>query len=283
MPLLPGTSIEIINPGVKRGDVRFALFDFDGTISLIREGWQRVMIPLMVETLGEVSPDESEEDLRAWATEFVDRTTGVQTIRQMMGLCDEVARRGGQPLDPIVCKRMYLDRLWERIGHRVRGLKEGRIAPGEMMVAGATDILENLRCRSVVSYLASGTDIGYVRDEARALGVYAYFTGGVYGALDSYEDYSKAKVIGEILSTHGLRGSELVVFGDGFVEIENIVAVGGIAVGVASDEVHRAGIDEWKRQRLIQAGADLIVPDFREQERLVEYLFGQVPGTFVAT
>jgi hypothetical protein len=64
-----------------------------------------------------------------------------------------------------------------------------------------------------------------------------------------------------------------VVFGDGYVEIENAVAVEGIAIGVASDEVRRAGINTWKRNRLISAGAQLIVPDFRETDALVRYLF----------
>ena len=68
---------------------------------------------------------------------------------------------------------------------------------------------------------------------------------------------------------------ELVTFGDGFVEIEDTKAVGGVAVGVASDEVNRQGIDEWKRGRLIEAGADLIIPDFCDHERLVAYLFAE--------
>ena len=272
---LPGSCIEMVNPKLRPGPVRFALFDFDGTISLIREGWQQTMIALMVEVLAEACPDQSEDALRAWAAEFIDRTTGVQTIYQMIELRDEVARRGGLPLDPEAYKREYLDRLWARIKHRVAGLKEGRTSRGQMIVAGAEDLLKNLRSRGVVSYLASGTDIEYVRDEACALGVDIYFDGGVHGALPDYKNYSKAKVIGQILGTHDLRGSDLVVFGDGFVEIENAKAVGGIAVGVATDEVRRAGINEWKRVRLIQAGADIVVADFREQELLVDYLLAE--------
>ena len=42
---------EILNPHVRRGPFRAALFDFDGTLSLIREGWPRVMVGMMVETL----------------------------------------------------------------------------------------------------------------------------------------------------------------------------------------------------------------------------------------
>jgi len=70
-----------------------------------------------------------------------------------------------------------------------------------------------------------------------------------------------------------LSGPEFVAFGDGFVEIEDTVRVGGIGIGVATNEAERAGIDEWKRTRLIQAGADVIVPDFREHAALVAYLF----------
>jgi len=269
---LPGTNIEIINPHIQRGQVRHALFDFDGTISLIREGWQGVMIPMMVEVLLETPRHESEEELYAVVTEFVDRLTGKQTIYQMIQLCEEVRKRGGQPADPLVYKRMYHERLWGRIRGRIAALKSGRVSPEEMMVPGALDMVKALRARSVTCYLASGTDLPYVLDEAAALGLTPYFA-GIYGALDDYKSYSKRMVIQRIINEHHLSGSEFAAFGDGFVEIEDAKAVGGIAVGVASNEASRTGINEWKRQRLIAAGADIIVPDFREHERLVEYLF----------
>ena len=40
--------MEIVRPW-KGMDIRYALFDFDGTISLIRQGWQDIMIPYFVE------------------------------------------------------------------------------------------------------------------------------------------------------------------------------------------------------------------------------------------
>ena len=40
--------MEIVNPDIERGRIRSVLFDFDGTLSLIREGWQQVMGPMMV-------------------------------------------------------------------------------------------------------------------------------------------------------------------------------------------------------------------------------------------
>lgn len=62
------------------------LFDFDGTISLIRAGWVDVMVPMMVEILTGLGTGESEADLRALVEDFVARLTGEQTIYQMMEL-----------------------------------------------------------------------------------------------------------------------------------------------------------------------------------------------------
>ncbi len=271
--LVQGTNIEIINEAVERGRIKHALFDFDGTLSLIRQGWQDVMIPMMVEILASLGTGESEEELYALVRDYVTRLTGKQTIYQMLQLAEEVKKRGVEPRDPLEYKRMYLDRLWQRIKGRVEGLKSGEIAPDDMLVPGSRAALENLISRGVKLYLASGTDEPYVLDEAAALDISRYFGEHIYGALDDYQSFSKALVIQRIITENHLNGPELVAFGDGYVEIENAKEVGGVAVGVATDEVRRAGIDEWKRERLIQAGADIIVPDFREQERLVSYLF----------
>jgi phosphoglycolate phosphatase len=269
---LPGTRIEVINPALARGDVRSALFDFDGTLSLIRQGWQSVMIPLMVEVLRETPQHEDEAALEAAVVEYVTRSTGIQTIFQMMELVEMVRARGGVPRTAQEYKAEYLRRLWQHIRERVEGLKSGRLAADDLLVPGAREVLEGLRRRGVTCYLASGTDRPYVVDEAAALGLTPFFGSHIYGALDDIHAYSKRQVIQRILRENHLQGPNLVTFGDGFVEIEDTKAVGGIAVGVASDEVARQGVDEWKRGRLIQAGADLIVPDFREHEALLGYL-----------
>jgi phosphoglycolate phosphatase-like HAD superfamily hydrolase len=268
------TRIEIVNPHLQRGRIRHALFDFDGTLSLIRQGWQSVMIPMMVEILLETPRGESEAELTAVVTDFVDRLTGKQTIYQMIELCAQIERRGGTPLDPLAYKHRYLDRLWERIKDRVTALKSGQRPPQALTVPGSHAILKALRARKVSCYLASGTDRPYVLDEAAALKLLPYFD-AIYGALDDYQNYSKKMVIQRLLEENDLTGPELVTFGDGFVEIKETKAAGGIAVGVASDEANRRGIDRWKRGRLIEAGADLIIPDFRAHERLIAYLFAE--------
>ncbi len=274
MPFLPGTPIEIIHPSTQRGLIRYALFDFDGTLSLIREGWQGIMIPMMVELLLATPRHESEEALTVVVEEFIGRTTGIQTIFQMIQLCQEIELRGGKAEPPLVYKQMYLDRLGAHIRDRLNGLKSGCINPEELMVPGAFRLLDTLRTRRVTCYLASGTDEVFVVDEAAALGIASFFA-GIYGARDDSQNQSKKIVIERLITENDLRGPELVTFGDGFVEIEDTKSVGGIAVGVASNEALRQGIDEWKRRRLIQAGADLIIPDYRCSDRLAAYLFAE--------
>ena len=272
-PVLPGSvAIEKVADRISRGRFRSVLFDFDGTISLIREGWREIMIPMMVEILTDLRSGEAETDLTAIVSEFVDRLTGQQTIYQMIQLCKEIRKRGGTPDEPVAYKRRYHDLLLRHIHGRLEGLRNGSVSPADMMLPGSLDLLENLKNRGLALYLASGTDAGYVRDEAGLLGVTPYFEDRIYGALDQHENFSKAMVIQDILHSHRLNGPELLGFGDGYVEIENIKDVGGLAVGVASDEARREGIDAWKRNRLIRAGAALIVPNYREQEKLIAYL-----------
>jgi len=268
----PGSQIEIISPDIQRGNLQYALFDFDGTISLIREGWQGIMIPMMVEILLETPRHEDRQTIEAIVKEFVTRLTGKQTIYQMIQLCEEITARGGSPQEPAQYKALYNQRLDRHIQERIAGLQSGRVKPEEMTVPGTFTWLNILKQHGVVCYLASGTDEKYVQEESALLGLTDYFE-GIYGAQEDYKTFSKKMVIDRILRTHRLHGSNFVAFGDGFVEIEDAKSVYGIAVGVASDEKNRCGIDEWKRNRLIAAGADLIIPDFREAGLLEAYLF----------
>jgi hypothetical protein len=123
-------------------------------------------------------------------------------------------------------------------------------------------------------YLASGTDQKYVIEEAGLLGLVPYFGDHVYGAIDDYRRFSKRMVIERILRENRVDGSALLGFGDGYVEIQNIKSAGGVAVAVASDEAGRSGrADAWKRDRLIGVGANIVIPDFRDKDNLLNYLF----------
>lgn len=265
--------IEWPNRNVRR-DFKAALFDFDGTISLIREGWQPIMYSYFTEVLQEASPEEPLESIASLVRDFVDHLTGKQTIYQCIRLAEEVKKRGVEPQDPFLYKEEYNRRLLQHISHRVQALKSGQAAPEEYLVPGSVELLQELRRHGLTLYLASGTDHQYVPEEAEALGVSSFFNGGIYGAVADYKNFSKEQVIRGLILPKIPSGEALLGFGDGFVEIENVKAVGGIAVGVASNEKERQGIDAWKRERLIKAGADVIVGDYRVRQELLLELLG---------
>jgi phosphoglycolate phosphatase len=268
--VMPG--LERVRPGVTAAGARVALFDFDGTLSLIRSGWVDVMAPMMVEILLDLKTGETEAELRTIVEEFIWRLTGKETIYQMMEFAEHVRRRGGRARTPLEYKKMYLDRLWTRIRGRVEDLREGRAAPDQYLVPGARHLLERLRERGLTLYLASGTDHVYMEEEARLLGVDRYFQGGVFGARDDWS-FSKKILVQRIVSGTGVQGREMVVFGDGYVEIEEVKLVGGVAVGVATSEPACREVDAWKRERLIGVGADFIVPNFSAADELLSALF----------
>lgn len=261
----PGSSgsIEVIRTDYPRGHFRAAIIDFDGTLSLLRRNWQDVMIPMMVEILAQTGTDESREELYQVVEEYVMRLNGKQTIYQMMQLCEEIRKRGGKPLDPLVYKHQYHERLYHQVRQRIEAVMQGQVSVEEMTVPGSHRLLEALCSRGIRLYLASGTDLCYVEHEARLLGLWDYFEGRVYGALDDYQKFSKKLVVQRMLQETREPGSAILGIGDGFVEIEEVKRVGGTAVGVASNEETRCGINAWKRTRLIRAGADLIVGDYR--------------------
>jgi phosphoglycolate phosphatase len=272
--LLPGTSVEIVHEVKLAAAPRFALFDFDGTLSLVREGWPEVMVPMMVEELVGTGTRESQAELALLARNFVMELNGKQTIYQMMRLSEEIQARGGTPRDPLDYKQQYHDRLMARIADRRRTLEEGTTQPEQLLVSGAYAALRILQERGLELYLASGTDENYVREEAALLGLTPFFGRHIYGAIDDHRKFSKQMVIERILRENQVDGSRLIGVGDGYVEIDNIKAAGGTAIAVASDEAGRSGkADPWKRDRLIGVGADLVIPDFRQFQAVCDYLW----------
>src|SRR5947199_4981234 len=158
MSATPADDFEVLHPDLPRGRFRAVLFDFDGTLSLIREGWPQVMIPMMVDVLRATKTGETDAELTVAVEEFVMRLNGRQTIYQMIQLAEEVSRRGGTPLEPLAYKHRYHDLLMERIRDRLAALQAGTATPEEWTVPGTHALLENLRRRGLTLYLASGTD-----------------------------------------------------------------------------------------------------------------------------
>ncbi len=265
--------VEFNTPFSPRREISHVLFDFDGTLSLIRQGWPDVMVPLFLEVLPRRA-GESEEDLRSLVVEDIMRLNGKQTIYQMIQLTERIRQRGGCPREPLWYKHEYLRRLDEHIRDRIEALRSGRRTADELLVHGARSLLEKLTQRGLILYLASGTDEPCVHNEAALLDIARYFPGRIYGAQDDYRQFSKKLLINRILTENRISGARLLAFGDGYVEIANTKEVGGLAVGVASDEANNGSgrMDEWKRQRLLGVGADVVIPDYRDADALLDWL-----------
>jgi len=265
------------SPGfAPRPGIRHVLFDFDGTLSLIREGWVEVMMAMFLEMLPPRA-GETEVAARQMLHDDIMRQNGKQTIYQMIQFAERIHERGGKVREPLWYKNEYLRRLDQRIADRLEGLRSGAVKPDSFLVVGARDVLENFRRRNVPLYLASGTDEPYVRREAQLLQIAGYFGKHIYGALDDYKKFSKKMVIDRILRENNISGEQLLAFGDGYVEIQNTKEVAGLAVAVASDEANNGSgkMDEWKRRRLLGVGADVVIPDFRDAGALLEIIFGR--------
>ena len=100
---------------------------------------------------------------------------------------------------------------------------------------GSHDLLEALRGRGLKLYLASGTHLKHVRFEADLLELSPFFGREINAPDGDDTAFSKRAVIERILAENRIRGEELLSFGDGVVETEEVRRVGGTAVAVASD------------------------------------------------
>ena len=273
---LPGTQIEIVNENIERGRLKHLLFDFDGTISILREGWPAIMAPVCAEMI--CGDSEQTQTILEEVDRMIDETTGIQTIYQMERLQEMVIAHGLVPKDKVLSpaeyKQVYLDRLMVPVRRRIAKLESGEKTVADFIVAGSIRFLGLLSKRDVHMYVFSGTDQDDVRNEAGKLGAAPFFE-EIWGALPSKEEYSKEKVIRDIMTRHDLHGPQVLAVGDGPVELRNVKDAGGIALGVCSDEKAGRGWDMHKRTRLLKAGADILIPDFNEAEKLVAYLFAE--------
>ena len=278
---LPSADIEVVTDRRPR-QLRHVILDHDGTISTIREGWEEVMHDVALQFIAGdrlATLDVATHDrLAATVQQLIEQTTGVQTIRQMIALTDLIRREGLVPVaeirSPAAYKAAYLDALMETVRQRLDALAAGHRQTADFTVKGAVDLLRELQRRGLTVYLASGTDEADVRHEAEVLGYADVFTGGIHGSIGNELGDAKAKVVRRILADTGSDGSDLLIIGDGPVEIREGRRAGATCIAVASDEVRRYGWNWRKRRRLIAAGADIVLPDFSQLPALLTHLDG---------
>ncbi len=282
---LPDSEIELCYSDVvsKTGNIKHALFDHDGTISTLRQGWEMIMEPVMIKAIMgekyETADNKLYQEVRKQVLRFIDMSTGIQTILQMEGLVEMVDEFNIVPkaeiLNKFGYKKIYNDALMEIVSRKLEKLGTGQLNTDDFTLKGSTGFLKALKEKGVKLYLASGTDKADVINEAQILGYAGLFDGGIYGSENDIKKYSKKMIINKIIKENNLKGNELVVFGDGPVEIKECIKSDGIAIGVASDEIRRFGLNQEKRTRLIKSGARIIIPDFSQTDKLLDLLINK--------
>ncbi len=265
---------EIVNAAVGRGPFRAVVFDFDGTLSLVREGWAFLMAELGRDHLAEQQLiREPEAELLTYLEREMLLLSGKPSLYQMRRLAEEVAARGGVAPNADAMLGEFLRRLLAKIETRLVGLKTGTATPAGWCVPGSHELLDAVQRRGVPLYLASGTDRAFVESDLKLLDLERYFGPRVFAPANNTLNFAKRDVIARILRDERIRGDELLGFGDGYSETVEVKAVGGVAIGVTSTEPGVPGPNAMKREMLIGLGADVIVPDYRDPA-LVAWLFG---------
>jgi len=216
--------------------------------------------------------------VRTAVRRYIDQTTGIQTLVQMKGLADLVRRFACVPEGSILnahgYKALYDRQLLAMVEGRTQKLLRGELQVADVTVKKAVAMLRMLAGRGAQLYLASGTDQSDVEREADVLGYRALFEGRIFGAVGDISKEAKRIVLERIMDGIGAQAQDhILTFGDGPVEMRETHKRGGYAVGVASDEIRRYGWNDAKRRRLIEAGADMLIPDFSQADRLMTLLF----------
>ena len=279
----PNSEIEIVSSLPKHKGFTHVIFDHDGTISTLRQGWESIMEPMMVGAIlgtGERGSDEALYDhVVAAVRDYIDKTTGIQTLVQMKGLVNLVHKFKCVPeseiLDEHGYKKMYNEQLTAMVAARIDKLQRSELTVEDFTIKKAVQFLHVLHKQGIALYLASGTDREDLEREAEVLGYRKLFGDRIYGAVGDVSKEAKRMVLEKIMTDIGDEAPErILTFGDGPVEIRETHKRGGYSVGIASDEVRRYGLSLSKRRRLIEAGADLIVPDYCQMDRMIALLFG---------
>src|SRR6266404_515035 len=241
-----------------RPQISHAIFDFDGTLSWLRHGWPELMCELFLEHVP-LQPGESKQTLQQILLKDILSLNGKPSIYQMQLCVRKAAERGKQSPGANQLIVEYQRRLDAVIQQRTEQILNASAQRDGFVIHGARVLLEMLKKRGLVLIILSGTAEPQVKQEAELLDLTRYFGPHIYGGKADLAQSSKRAVIDRLLGEERIQGEHLLAFGDGPVEIQLTKTVGGLAVGVASDE-DRNGSGRLHPQKLAQlreAGADV--------------------------
>jgi len=252
--------------------VEAIVFDFDGTISTLRSGWEEVMKNFMLEMMSEVNICNAL--LEKEIIDYINDSTGIHTIHQMKWLLEKIKdsdKHHLMPEDPWWYKAEYNKRIKNKIKHRIEDLHSKRVSRDHYMINGCEELLTTLSHYGIKLYVASGTDHSEVLNDIAALNISHFFT-KVAGSPEKSENCSKEQIINDLIINEGVDCSNLAVIGDGKVEISLGKKVGARTIGIASNEDKSGGVNHMKLNRLINAGADIIMPDYTDISTVIDFL-----------
>jgi phosphoglycolate phosphatase-like HAD superfamily hydrolase len=260
-------AIAVVTPRFRPRRLRHVLFDWDGTLSLVRGGWAELMLEVFAEALPSLA-GESDDARRQLAHDEIMRLNGRPSIHQMERLAELTALRSGTLRSADEYQACFQQRLGERTQRRFESMRSA----DELLVTGAREILAAFRKRGVALSLASGTPIDQLQHECSSLGVAEFFEGRIHGPRDLADrTFSKHAVLAA-LANHRSDAIHLAAIGDGTVELENVREFGGLAVALAADEERPGHLDAAKQRRLLESGAEVVLAHFGEAERIVDLL-----------
>jgi len=277
-------NIEIVRKFSGRS-LSVGLFDFDGTLSDERVGWPNLMVANNVAYLVALSsPRLDHKQAEELVIADIEETIGIPTYMQLKRLRTIIEKHGytGPELDPRVFKDTYNDALVGMVESRRQKLTTGEMTMDDLRITGAMQLLQELQKRlSKGIYLASGSDIDAVVESVKHLGFSDFIPRDRIAAAGTLgpEDDAKEAVINGLLNESGMRGEELLTFGDGFPEMLHTYLAGGVGVGVLSrDESHYEHLGHFtiqqKKQRLLNAGAHILVHrPYENVEKLLDVIF----------
>jgi phosphoglycolate phosphatase-like HAD superfamily hydrolase len=272
------TNIEIIRPFDGR-NITTVLFDFDGTLSRERDGWVNLMVATCSAAIVQAVPGISVAEAVEWVIKDIEQTIGIPTYQQMKRLADEISKRGGSCLSPQRYKDVYNDALTAMVSTSHQKLKDSGLKIEDLRVPGAIDLLIELEKKfgKKALFLSSGTDIQPVQESVKILGFEKFFEDRIIasGSTGNSDDRPKQLIIEKLIQERNLQPGQLLTFGDGVPEIEYTNQSGGICIGVLTPdqshyEFHGHFTIDRKREKLIKAGVNILVADFRYASKLIE-------------
>ena len=196
----------------------------------------------------------------------------------MKRLAQHITKSGGIASDPQVYKDAYHQQLIAMVESKYERLKSGSLSLDKLIVNGSFELLGELQSKFHGElYLASGTDYDAIKGSVALLGFSEFFGNNIYaaGLTKDPEQCAKKLIINYLINQKELKEGQLLCFGDGAPEIKYASDAGGVCVGVLTPDKSKYKKEghftlKQKRKRLKDAGAHLIVPNFKYAKKLVE-------------